>query len=205
MSAFSIIIAIAALIGGYFFVKKYDAIETSIVGAEDETDGKVFVIWSAGAGALMTLGIILHNMIHFNLPDWIFPYCGGAALVIVFGLSMFDAMFNTATTGRAIGKTVVRFVACLIGAAMGAAVSVIAIGIIILWFLLKVFSGALSSTSSSSSSTPSPQYSNEEEYEIDVPGEAFMRKGKDVGFGKIRDDHGDYWHKNMDGSLEKCD
>lgn len=200
-----IIIAIIALIGGYFFVKKYDAIETALVGAEDETDGKVFVLWSAGAGALMTVGIVLHNMFNFDIPSWIFPYLGCAALITVFGMSMFDAMFNTATTGRAIAKTVIRFVACLIGAAMGAAVSIIMLAILCIWFFLKVAGGALSSSSSSSSSSPSSSNSNQEEYEIDVPGEAFMRKGHDVGFGKIRDDHGDYWQKGIGGSLEKCD
>lgn len=201
----SILIAIAALVGGYFFVMKYDSIEEKFFG-EDASAGQLFVLASGVAGALMTIGIFAHQMINFDMPEAFFPYVGGCLLAIVYGAAVFDSFFNSDGYGRAIGKMVMRLFACGIGAAMGAAVSMILIAGVVLWIFLKIFGAALSSQSSSSSSNYTPtQSSSDDEMEISVDGEMFNRKAKDEGFGVIRDDHGDRWRKGWGGSLEKID
>lgn len=199
----SILLAIAALVGGYFFVMKYDSIEEKFFG-EDASSGQLFVFASGVAGALMAVGIFAHQMFNFDMPDMFFPFVGGCLLTIVYGVSVFDAFFTSSGYGRAIGKMVVRIFGCGIGALMGAAVSVILIIGVVLWIVLKFFGAAMSSSSSSSSSSSQPQTS-QDEMEISVDGEMFSRKAKDEGFGVIRDDRGDRWRKGWGNQLEKID
>lgn len=202
----NIIIAILALVAGYYFVKKYDSIENYFFGASDEADGKVFVIWSAAAGAIVSAGEILHQIFKFDLPQWFFFFLGGAFLIVIFAMAMYDALFNTATIGRAIGKIALRLVACVIGGAMGVAGSIIVFLAICLWLVLQILSGTVSGMGKSASeSSSSDSSSDSQEYEINVDGEMTVRRAKDIGGGQFRDDHGDYWRQRVDGSMEKID
>lgn len=199
-----IIIAIAALYGGYKLVTNYDSLEARVTG-EDLGGGQLFVFISLVLGGLTATVLLLGKMFNWSVGDNNIIFVGNSLLMVNFAVSLFDIIFKTNGVKLIISLFFLRLFGCIVGALMGAAVSVIVIGIIILYFFTKVLGAAASSNSSSSSSSYSAASNAEEEERIHVDGEMFDRRVKDDSFGVVTDDRGDRWRRGWGGSLSKID
>lgn len=207
-----IIIMIIALVGGYFFIKRFSSIERYFFGSDDANadeagSGVTFLMVATAIGALATAWGIIANIFDLSYSKEGITYTGVSLVVLVIFGSMAHAAFHSNSVGRMIGKMAFMALSCLLGALVGAAGSVIVFGILVIVMFIYIFGAALSGNSSSSSrssySSSNNTDNNSDEVEINVEGEMFNRKAHDIGFGKLRDDHGDTWSRNFDGSLER--
>ena len=209
----TIIMMIVAVVAGFFFIKKFPSIEHRFFGSgdagdEESSSGVIFLYTSAAIGAFTAAWVFIAGVfgLYFN-KEGVF-YASASLLAIVTFASMAYSAFHNTSVGQMIGKMVFMAFSCVVGALMGAAGSVILFGILIIVMFFYIIgaalsgSGSSSSSSSSSSDCSSSSSSNDDEFEISVDGEMFNRKARDVGFGKIRDDHGATWRRNIDGSFE---
>lgn len=210
----TIITMIIAVVAGFYFIKKFPSIEHRFFGNGDtddeEASGVIFLYACTAIGALATAWGFIAGIFDLSFRMEGIIYAGVSLLAIVTFASMAYSAFHNTSVGQMIGKMVFMAFSCVVGALMGAAGSVILFGILIIVLFFYIFGAALSgsgssSSSSSSSDCSSSSSSNDEEFEISVDGEMFNRKARDVGFGKIRDDHGDTWRRNIDGSFEHVD
>lgn len=211
MSFAAIIIMIAALVAGFFFIKKFSSIESYFFGsgdaeADESSSGILFLFAATAIGALATGWGIIAGVFDLSFSRQGIVYMGVSLEALVIFSAMAYVAFHSDSVGQMIGKMVFMTVSCIIGALMGAAGSVIVFGILVIMLFIYILGAALSDSSSSSSSSsgsPSSGNSNDEEIEINVPGEMMLRRGREIGPGKILDDHGDVWRRNFDGSLSR--
>ena len=208
----TIITMIIAVVAGFYFIKKFPSIEHRFFGNGDtddeEASGVIFLYACTAIGALATAWGFIAGIFDLSFRMEGIIYAGVSLVAIVMFGSMVYSTFHNMGVGQMIGKMAFMAFSCVVGALMGAAGSVILFGILIIVLFFYIFgaalsgSGSSSSSSSSSSDASSSSSSNDDEFEISVDGEMFNRKARDVGFGKIRDDHGDTWRRNIDGSFE---
>lgn len=213
MSFAAIIIMIAALVAGFFFLKKFTSIESYFFGsgdaeADESSSGILFLFAATAIGALATAWGIIAGVFDLSFSRQGIVYMSVSLEALVIFSSMAYVAFHSDSVAQMIGKMVFMTVSCIIGALMGAAGSVIVFAILVIMLFIYIFGAALSGSSSSSSSSSSGSSSSNcttdaEEVEISVPGEIFNRKGRDIGLGRIRDDHGEIWNRNIDGSLSR--
>ncbi len=215
MSVVSIIIVIVALVAGYFFIKNFSSIERFFFGSGDvESDeassGILFIFAATAIGAIATGWGIISGIFDLSFSRQGILYTSVSLEALVIFSAMAYVAFHSTGVGQMIGKMVFMTVACIIGALVGAAGSAIVFAILVIVLFVYILGAALSGSSSSSSSSSSSGSSSsgnsgDEEFEINVDGEMFNRKARDIGFGKIRDDHGKTWSRNCDGSLSPDD
>lgn len=213
MSFAAIIIMIAALVAGFFFLKKFISIESYFFGsgdsgADESSSGILFLFAATAIGALATAWGIIAGLFDLSFSRQGIVYMSVSLEALVIFSAMAYVAFHSDSVAQMIGKMVFMTVSCIIGALMGAAGSVIVFAILVIMLFIYILGAALSDSSSSSSSSSSgssssSSSSDNDEILIDVPGETFHRRGRDIGFGQIRDDHGDLWRRNFDGSLSR--
>jgi len=147
-----IVLAIAALVGGYFFLKYYNNIDVSFFGStsEDyEPFGSVTVLFCALAGAVSTGGEFINEI---TRAGWYMKDLHIGALVVgavCLSYCIYNAIIRMKSTGAIVGKIVFLWAACGIGALVGALGSVVVLCVVILVMVLYIIGGALSGGSKS--------------------------------------------------------
>lgn len=162
---------------------------------------------TAGIAALATAIGAINGMFKIGIDSELIEFVGGSlTCASIFG-AMAHAAWLSLSTSQMFKRMLFIFFSCLIGAIMGVAASVILIVVLAVIAALYIFSYILSASTSSDSSTSSSSsnysYNNDNEIELDVEGEMFTRKAKDIGFGKYRDNQGDVWEKDYNGTFIK--
>lgn len=197
------LIALAFLIGGFFFIKNFDRIENSFFGdgGECEASSYIFVLISAAIGAIAAAWAIIGSIADFADPK-IVSFAGMCVLLGAIFCALGHIAFHCDSTAQMLGRMLFVAVACIIGAIIGAAGSILVLAALVLMFFLYVLGGALSSSGSSSSGGSSSN-NNDNEVRFSVDGELGERTGRDIGGGTILDNCGDVWEKDCFGNLRK--
>lgn len=200
-----IILVIAGLVAGYFFLKKFDNIDKTIMGDNNEnyeSYGLSVVYLSVAVGAILGTLYFYHEIINKHGHLNVYLRWGIIIMLSLACIAMLQAIVFENKISRILGKSLFMIFSCGIAFAVGAVGSVVVICILVLMLILYVIGGALSSSGSSHSSSSSN--SQEEDHDATITDEhGYERKLKDNGFGSYRDDKGDYWSKNGDGTVSR--
>lgn len=199
-----VVLIIIGLIAGYFFLKKFDYIDQTIMGGDNndyESYGISVVYLSAFVGAIFGTLYFYYEVI--NKDSYInFKYWGSVLMLLLTCSAILQAVIYENKFSRILGKSIFMIISCGIALAVGAVGSVVVICILAFMLILYVIGGALSSSGSSHSSSSSN--SQEDDHDATITDEhGYERKLKDNGFGSYRDDKGDYWSKNGDGTVSR--
>ncbi len=136
-----VILVILALVAGYFFIKKYDAIEKFLFGRDDEdyvSAGLLPVVVCAFFGAIMGAVPMLESIFNTEWQSASICFVCGIMIVLVLSYNVFDAVVRMSSTGTVLGKILFATVACIIGAAVGAAGAIVVICIVIVVAIIFV-------------------------------------------------------------------
>lgn len=136
-----ILLAVAALIFGYLFIKNYNKIDIrhfgriksdtpTLVDGVPKFDtgvdpgyspfGRVQVLVSALIGALFTGIPILHRVFYVDLDEKSLTLALTLALLIIVSYNLYEAVTRMPTAGKRIGKFFFLTAACAVGAGVGA-------------------------------------------------------------------------------------
>lgn len=188
-----LIVLIVLFILALLLVIKYNKIDTALFGyvrkdAKYVPFGQKSILASAACGAVMAVGVVMKKIFNMNWEVEGYVVAGILLLIIVVSYNVYRSFTLMPTMGSAIGKSIFLLCTSIIGAAVGVVGSLIIIGLLILYLILMVFTGALSGGNSTTSS-----YNNEPEYDATTTDESgFERKLRESGSGYI-DDKGDRW------------
>lgn len=198
-----VIIAIALLVGGFFFVKNFERIENRFFGdgGECEASSYIFVLISAAIGAIAAAWGIIGNIADFADPLMV-SFCGTCVLLGAICCALGHIAFHCYTTAQMLGRMLFVTVACIIGAIIGVAGSILVLAALVLIFILYVLAVVFSGSGSSSSRGRSSN-NNDNEVRFSVDGEMGDRIGRDIGGGTILDNNGDVWEKDDFGNMHK--
>lgn len=149
----AILLAICALVGGYFFLKYFNTIDASLFASTDEEYepfGMITVAVCGFAGALAAGGEFIDSMfkLGWNMMNihMMAAYVGAVCLAYC----VYNAIVRMRSVGAIIGKIVFLWVACGIGALVGALGAVVVICALVIMVILYVLSAMASGSSSSS-------------------------------------------------------
>lgn len=200
-----LLLVIIGLVAGYFFLKKFEYIDNSVMSSDDknyESYGLSIVYLSAAVGAILGTSYFYHEIINKSGHLNIYLEWSVIIMLLLACSAMLQAIVFENKISRILGKSVFMIFSCAIAFAVGAVGSVVVICILVLMLILYVIGGALSSSGSSHSSSSSN--SQEDDHDATITDEhGYERKLKDNGFGSYRDDKGDYWSKNGDGTVSR--
>ena len=126
-------------------------------------------------------------------------FTGVVLFILIVVAAMAHACFISTGGGQLAGRLLFIPVACLIGALMGAAGTLIAFGILMLYILFSVLKAAASSKGGVFDSSSND--SNPHEIQISVPGELPPRNAVHQGGGNYIDSEGQRWWKDSGGNL----
>lgn len=159
-----------------------------------------------GAGG-DSVAMVLMGSANFTLSN----YCGGILmLVMLWGLDVYESIVVSETSGIALRRSLLLLGIMLAAFALGILLSIVVIAIVAFVIGLFIMSGAfaaafdsMTGSSSSSSSGPScPQESGPQKYKI-TDENGCERILEDQGFGKFKDDRGDYWKSDGYGRVTR--
>lgn len=149
----AIILAICALVGGYFFLKYFNTIDVSIFSSTDEEYepfGMITVAICGFVGAFSAGGAFIDSL--FKLRWEMMNIYMTAAYVgaICLAYCVYDAIVRMRSVGAIIGKISFLWIACGIGALVGALGAVAVICVLAVVLVLYVLAAMLKGSSSSS-------------------------------------------------------
>lgn len=132
---FILILAIVALIGGYFFLKKYNKIDASLFKSVEgyKPFGTQMVYLSAIVGAIFG-GIFLYN--GFASTNWnldVLIVIVYTLFVLILCISIYQSILAFDTIGGMIGKSLWMIFSCALAFVIGAAGSFVVFCVIVLW------------------------------------------------------------------------
>ncbi len=145
MEILIIILAIAALVGGYFFIKKYKTIDKALFGkvVDYKPFGINMVYISAIIGAIFGC-VFLYGEFANKTVDSTTPLLLIYFIYIhIFCLCVYQAILRLDTVGAIIGKSLWMLFSCVLAAVIGAVGSVVIICIIILYLVIAVLGGMI--------------------------------------------------------------
>lgn len=147
-----IILAICALVGGYFFLKYFDRIDASLFGSTDEnyeSFGMITVAICCFAGAVAAGGAFIESMFNFGWKMQSIHLMAAYIGAFCLAYCVYNAIVRMQSVGAIIGKILFMWVACGIGGLVGALGAVAVICVLILVAVLYVLAAVLSGNSSS--------------------------------------------------------
>lgn len=147
----AILLAICALVGGYFFLKYFDRIDSSFFGSTDadyEPFGMIIVAVCGFTGAVVAGGTFIEEMFHFGWSVQTIYLMALYLGAICLAYCVYEAVVRMHSMGAVFGKIVFLWMACCIGAVVGALGAVVMICILIVIAVLYIVSAMLSSSGS---------------------------------------------------------
>lgn len=184
-----IIVAICALVGGYFFLKYFDRIDLSFFGSTDEDYepfGMIVVAICGFAGAVAAGGAFIEGMFDFGWNIRIIHLMALYLGAFCLAYCAYDAIVRMRTVGAIIGKTVFLWVACGIGALVGMLGAVAVICVLIIVAVLYILTAMLSGGSSSKKRWKADDGTVIEE-EKGICGESYYRGSDGQSYDKVDD------------------
>lgn len=144
-----IILAICALVGGYFFLKYFDRIDSSFFGSTDaeyEPFGMIVVAVCGFAGAVAAGGTFIEEMFHFGWPVQTIYLMALYLGAICLAYCVYEAVVRMRSVGVIFGKIVFLWVACCIAALVGALGAVLVMCVLIIVAVLYIVGAMLGSS-----------------------------------------------------------
>lgn len=185
-----IILAICALVGGYFFLKYFDRIDASLFSSTDENYepfGTITVAICCFAGAVAAGGVFIESMFNFGWQmqsvHLIAAYIGALCLAYC----VYNAIVRMQSVGAVIGKIVFMWIACGIGGLVGALGAVAVICILILVAVLYLLAAVLSGKNNSGKKTWKSDDGTVIEESKGVLGESYYHGSDGKGYDKVGD------------------
>ncbi len=204
-------IVLLIIVAGIMF--KYAALENMLFGSGEDyvPIGNTTMKICIGTGALVAVVAFIYQIINNESPYthgvdsiWgiicnVLPYFAFAAI----SYCVYRVCVTESSVGRMIARSlfvVFSGVICLAGAAIGSIMVIVILTVLaILYIMLKVWLGGGASSSSSSSSSNQEE---EETYKI-TDENGWERTLKPHGFNTYKDDKGDYWKDNGNGTVSR--
>lgn len=194
----SILLAIIALIAGYFFIKNFDAVENYFFHDKNDkgfSTPEILLFISIGMGALTGIYSVLGKWFDF-VENPIDGYStGGAVYLCVICMGIYYSFLKYQTVTSICTRSIFIVLSCTIGFYIGFAGSLIVIGLLLLILALYVFA-AMFGGGSSGSGKKTIVDGNGEEHELsrgmlgeemDEKGDTWTRSGI-IGDDYMRDD-----------------
>lgn len=145
----AIILAICALVGGYFFLKYFDRIDSSFFGFTDvdyEPFGMITVAVCGFAGAVAAGGAFIEEMFHFGWSVQTIYLMALYLGAVCLAYCVYEAIVRMRSVGAVCGKITFLWVACCISALVGAIGAVVVMCVLIIVALLYIVGAMLSSS-----------------------------------------------------------
>lgn len=181
-----ILLAICALVGGYFFLRYFNRIDTFLFGSttEDyEPFGVITVIICAFAGALGGGKEFLNKMFHW---DWNITIVN-SVIAVCLAYCVYSAIVRMHSVGVVIGKILFLWVACAIGVVVGALGAVVVICVLAVMAVLYVAGALLGGSGSKGGKRWKLEDGTEVNESSGLMGEKYYRGNNDRNYGKSGD------------------
>lgn len=148
-----VIAAIAALVGGYQFVKHYEEMDCYFFNKTEAHYESFGIMQVFACGVFGALAVFLPLLQWMFTTNWNMESINSALILYVimaFSYNLYEAIVKMSSAGAMIGKFVFLTLACVVGGLVGALGSVVIIGLITLYLLALLFSAVLKGDSQSS-------------------------------------------------------
>lgn len=202
----TIVLAILVLIAGYYFLKNFEKIDRHLFDSAEgyEPFGIGVVYLSAVVGAFFGCLFIYCEMIDKSIEPVPIVAVVLTLLLMLVCYNVFQAFLYMHSSGGIFGKSLFMLVSCAFAMLVGAVGSVVVIILVIAFLVLSLLGKAAFGDSSSSGEQRSSSDSSEPEYTTsDEHGNT--RTLKQDGWNRFKDDRGDYWNDNGDGTVSRED
>ncbi len=137
---FILILVVAALVGGYFFLKKYRKMDAALFGdAEGYNPSGVYIVYaSAIIGALFGCLFMYTEIANEQLNTEVMNVVISTVMSLVLCTSIYQSILAFDSVGIVIGKSLWMLFSCALAAVIGAVGSVVVITLVILYFVIGV-------------------------------------------------------------------
>ena len=200
----TILLVILGLIAGYYFLKNFEKIDRhlfdSVEGYEPFGIGVVYL--STVVGAFFGCLFIYSEMIDKDMDSVPIVTVLLTLLLMLVCYNVFQAFLYMRSSGSIFGKSLFMLVSCAFAMLVGAVGSVVVILLVIAFLVLSLFGKVAFGSSSSSGGQSSSSDSSDPEYTIEDE-RGYKRTLKQHGWNTYRDDKGDYWEDNGDGTVHR--
>ncbi len=152
-----IILVIAALVGGYYFLKKYKNMDAALFGdVEGYNPAGIYIVYiSAVIGALFGCIFMYTEMTNNDVNTDVMSVVICTIMSLILCTSIYQSILAFDNISTVIGKSLWLFFSCALAAVIGFAGSVIIICLIILYLVIAIFGKMIFSSGSSPSSDSS--------------------------------------------------
>ena len=198
--------AILVLIAGYYFLKNFEKIDRHLFDSAEgyEPFGIGVVYLSAVVGAFFGCLLIYCEMIDKSIEPVPIVAVVLTLLLMLVCYNVFQAFLYMHSSGGIFGKSLFMLVSCAFAMLVGAVGSVVVIILVIAFLVLSLLGKAAFGDSSSSGEQRSSSDSSEPEYTTEDE-HGNTRTLKQDGWNRFKDDRGDYWNDNGDGTVSRED
>lgn len=198
----TIVLAILVLIAGYYFLKNFEKIDRHLFDSAEgyEPFGIGVVYLSAVVGAFFGCLFIYCEMIDKSIEPVPIVAVVLTLLLMLVCYNVFQAFLYMHSSGGIFGKSLFMLVSCAFAMLVGAVGSVVVIILVIAFLVLSLLGKAAFGDSSSSGEQRSSSDSSEPEYTTEDE-HGNTRTLKQDGWNRFKDDRGDYWNDNGDGTV----
>lgn len=202
----TIVLAILVLIAGYYFLKNFEKIDRHLFDSAEgyEPFGIGVVYLSAVVGAFFGCLFIYCEMIDKNIEPVPIVAVVLTLLLMLVCYNVFQAFLYMHSSGGIFGKSLFMLVSCAFAMLVGAVGSVVVIILVIAFLVLSLLGKAAFGDSSSSGEQRSSSDSSEPEYTTEDE-HGNTRTLKQDGWNRFKDDRGNYWNDNGDGTVSRED
>lgn len=200
----TIVLVILGLIAGYYFLKNFEKIDRHLFASAEgyEPFGIGVVYLSAVVGAFFGCLLIYCEMIDKSIEPVPIVAVVLTLLFMLVCYNVFQAFLYMRSPGGVFGKSLFMLVSCAFAMLVGAVGSVVVIFLVIAFLVLSLLGKVAFGDSSSSGRRRSSSVSDEPEYTTE---DKFgnTRTLKQDGWNRYKDDKGDYWNDNGDGTVSR--
>lgn len=118
-----IILAILAIVGGWYLLKNYDRFDIRLFANPEEgsysPSGKMMVIFAGVIGTVAGGIVLAENVLNVNAEMWIIKYTIGALFFTCLMAAFMQALLSYRVLGQALGKCAFMFGYCLVAFIIG--------------------------------------------------------------------------------------
>ncbi len=150
-----IIFAIIALIGGYFFVKKYSKMDVALFGSiEGYNPSGIYLVYSSTViGAIFGCLSVYKKMFDDSLNNDVMGVVIFTVMSLLLCVSIYHSILVFDSVGAMVAKSLWMIFSCALSAVIGFVGSVVVITVVVLFLFIKIMLKVALEVDTSSSSS----------------------------------------------------
>ncbi len=132
-----LILAVAALVGGYFFLKKYRKMDAALFGdVEGYNPSGIYIVYaSAVIGAIIGCIFMYTEMTDKHIDTEIPSVVICTIMALILCTSIYHSILTFDNVGTVVGKSLWLLFSCALAAVIGAVGSFIVFCVVVLWIM----------------------------------------------------------------------